>query len=565
MVIKTYLFLFLILFLSNILANDAGTISNIIANEPPQIDGFQNPEEQSKSVEEPPDLDEFSINSISLDYSFEIDSNDLRNELKKHVNKKYGQKSLKNLISELQTFFRQKYLWVNITVPDQDLNSGVLRLVALEPKLAHIDSLISEKVRFEQKKLEHFIDTQITSGEAVSLMQLDKTIKTLDHLHGVKAAGLIKKGSKPNTSNFSVIIEPDQLVKGSLSYDTFGTKAIGRERAKVNLNTNSLFNQGERIDLSLMKTQEMEYYSAGLIYPIGLSNYSLKLNANNMNYALGQPFEALGAKGDSQNYSIGMNKVHFGQETSLTFDIDYVDRNFYNETVAGETSDKSINALSLAMTYEFDDDHILQSMAKNLINLTFINGRLDLSDNADNLESDQASSKKHGNFKKIGFNILRLQRFNKLSNHYLKLNLRGQAAFDNLDNSEKIYLGGPFGVRAYPVAEAMGDRGVIMNVEWHQFITSTIQTYYFYDVGKIDINHHPWSGWNASNPEIPNSYTLQGAGLGFMYRPSFLQDTIFDLSYAHKIGTNAGQTSLNKDNDLTSSKSRLWLNISKEF
>jgi hemolysin activation/secretion protein len=38
--------------------------------------------------------------------------------------------------------------------------------------------------------------------------------------------------------------------------------------------------------------------------------------------------------------------------------------------------------------------------------------------------------------------------------------LRGQVAFDNLDTSEKIGLGGAYGVRAYPEGEAYGDQGL---------------------------------------------------------------------------------------------------------
>ena len=41
----------------------------------------------------------------------------------------------------------------------------------------------------------------------------------------------------------------------------------------------------------------------------------------------------------------------------------------------------------------------------------------------------------------------------------------GQVASKNLDNSEKMGLGGPAGVRAYPTGEAYGDQGYILNLE----------------------------------------------------------------------------------------------------
>ena len=47
----------------------------------------------------------------------------------------------------------------------------------------------------------------------------------------------------------------------------------------------------------------------------------------------------------------------------------------------------------------------------------------------------------------------------------LYASLRGQLAFDNLDSSEKMELGGAYGVRAYPEGEAYGDQGYVATAE----------------------------------------------------------------------------------------------------
>ena len=558
-----FIIIFICLYSIFATANDAGTINNTLDNK--QIPITISDELIQNNIQEVfSEKNEFTISSIVLEYSFDVSSSELNKELKKYINKKYGLRGIKKLIFDLESFFRKQFLWVNIIIPEQDLSLGKLRLIALEPKLSNIYSNINADTRYSKNKIKDYVNDQIKTDQPISMFQMSNAIKSLNHIHGIKAAGVIQKSKSPQSSDFSVIIEPEQLVKATAIIDNFGTKAIGTERARININTNSLFSQGEKIDASFMKTEEMEYYSLGLSYPLGFSNYSLKLNANNMNYSLGQPFEALKAKGDSQNYSIGLNKKFFNNDSVMSYDLDYIDRNFKNKTIAGEASDKSINAILFGLTYEFTDS-ILGSDAKNLINITYTNGRLDLSDNSANLISDQNSSKKHGNFKKAGFYLTRLQKLNSFSKSYLKFNMRGQVSFDNLDNSEKIFLGGPYGIRAYPVAEGMGDRGIIVNLEWHQLLSQSLESYYFYDVGKIKINHHTWSGWNSDNPQLPNSYTLQGAGLGIIYRPSYINNAYIDLNYAHKIGTNGGQSSSNKDNDQSSRKSRLWVNFVKEF
>ena len=54
----------------------------------------------------------------------------------------------------------------------------------------------------------------------------------------------------------------------------------------------------------------------------------------------------------------------------------------------------------------------------------------------------------------------------------LNLQWRGQWTNNNLDSSEKFSLGGPYGVRAYATAEAMGDRGWLGSVELRYAVTS---------------------------------------------------------------------------------------------
>ncbi|WP_414027513.1 ShlB/FhaC/HecB family hemolysin secretion/activation protein [Cyanobium sp. ATX-6F1] len=90
-----------------------------------------------------------------------------------------------------------------------------------------------------------------------------------------------------------------------------------------------------------------------------------------------------------------------------------------------------------------------------------------------------------------------------------KLFVQAQKGFNNLDGAEKMSLGYPNGVRAYPPGEAPGDSGFSGQLELIYKATSQLSFVAFLDGGYI------WR-WNDPFPGAlqPNSYGLAGTGIG---------------------------------------------------
>ena len=100
---------------------------------------------------------------------------------------------------------------------------------------------------------------------------------------------------------------------------------------------------------------------------------------------------------------------------------------------------------------------------------------------------------------------MRLQRLSDRFSLYTQL--QGQWADGNLDSSEKISLGGAYGVRAYPQGEASGDQGWLANLELRYALTDAWQLSTFVDHGEVRLNKDAWS-----NGE--NHRSLSAAGVG---------------------------------------------------
>jgi hemolysin activation/secretion protein len=94
------------------------------------------------------------------------------------------------------------------------------------------------------------------------------------------------------------------------------------------------------------------------------------------------------------------------------------------------------------------------------------------------------------------------------------LSLTGQAASKNLTSAEKFSLGGPNGVRAYPVGEAAGDSGQLAQAEWRyiwpgfKLFESDVTVSAHYDWGRVDVAEQPLA------TETRNKRNISGYGFG---------------------------------------------------
>ena len=94
------------------------------------------------------------------------------------------------------------------------------------------------------------------------------------------------------------------------------------------------------------------------------------------------------------------------------------------------------------------------------------------------------------------------------------LALSGQQASKNLASAEKMSLGGPNGVRAYPVGEANGDSGNLITGELRYLVPGfkvlegDVNVLAFYDWGRVYINEKP------RPTDTQNKRSISGYGVG---------------------------------------------------
>ena len=148
---------------------------------------------------------------------------------------------------------------------------------------------------------------------------------------------------------------------------------------------------------------------------------------------------------------------------------------------------------------------------------------------------------------------MRLQRVTDSVSLYAGIN--GQVASKNLDVSEKMELGGMYGVRAYPVGEAYADQGYVLTLEARVRLPTPVQLpgqvqlIGFVDTGSVITHKNPWDAGS-------NRRTLSGAGVGLNW--SDTNNFMVRAFYARKLGNEVAESAPDKSG-------RFWVQAVKYF
>ena len=138
-------------------------------------------------------------------------------------------------------------------------------------------------------------------------------------------------------------------------------------------------------------------------------------------------------------------------------------------------------------------------------------GYANYDDSPGTFQASKIQQDTQGRFNRLRWSINNTQFFTETISSVLKFN--GQLSDSNLDSSQKFYLGGASGVRAYPTSEGSGSEGYLLSAELHKELTANFTATGFYDYGfarqYIDNTNNSTGAENATGK---NSFNMKGYG-----------------------------------------------------
>lgn len=467
---------------------------------------------------------------------------------------------LQDASTAVTTFLRQKgFLLARAYLPQQDVTAGTVEIAIVQAK---VDGAVGirrgEGSRISETRLQLLADASVASGQPLQEQGLERALLLINDLPGVVGRVLLEQGSAPGTTRVSLDVSEARLFSGSVWADNFGSRYTGALRGNGLLFLNDPSGRGDQISILLSGAADMSQGRATYSSPLGSSGLKGSLSGSLLSYAIGKEFAELDLKGDALTLNGWLTyPLVLRRDRGVTASLGYEFKALNDEAAGTATRDRRLSSGSLGLNGFFRD--ALGGGGYTAWSASITAGSVALSRVASDQAQDIAGPQAAGGFNRLNLSLSRLQELPgafSFSAAYF-----GQLAAGNLNSSEKLGLGGPYGVRAYPVGEASGDEGHQLNFELRHDLSlgnkaGTLQFVGFFDAGYIRLNKSRWAG-DVNTATRENSYWLSGAGAGLNY--SIGERYSLRLSYAWQIGANPGRSAEGHNADGRDSSGCFWI------
>ena len=342
-----------------------------------------------------------------------------------------------------------------------------------------------------------------------------------------------------------------------LLVDNYGYAATGSTRAGAGLVWNDSMARGDKLSLQGLKSSGSHYLKAAYEWATGIEGLRIGGSVSNLNYDVVNGLQtAVNVSGDAikKGVQVAYDLVNNPSELS-TVSLE-VDSKKIHTTAATFADSAYYDTRVMGIRFKGIEREMTPGGAVFTYDAVLSKGNVDMN-GSPNQAADLSGEKTAGEFTKLRWTSTLLQPLGGVNSMFAGLTF--QRANKNLDGSEKMYLGGPLGVRAYGVGEGMGSDGELMNLEFRQKLSAGTTLAEFYDVGHI----RPWHDGNAPGAPANNGTMLRGMGLSLAQR--FENGITLKGTWAHRLGQDPDSSSMPAGHNGHYDRNRFWLTMESRF
>jgi len=497
-----------------------------------------------------------------------ISEDELQAAFKKYVGQKFTVSELQSIVAEISQIYAARGYVAQGKLPRQDVTDGVITIEIIEAKFGGVLFDPEQKKNLQRvspEVIEKFVSSGQVIGTSINSANLDRALLITDDLPGIAIQGSLAEGEKDGDTQVFIKAEDKPFYMGDVSLDNQGSRSTGPFRKNANLSLQSPMGYGDLVSVSGLSTQGSTYGRLAYSLPIGYDGLRVGANASYMRYELiTEETQSTKPRGDSKVVGLDAQyPIIRSQITNLYVNAAYDLKLFKNEylgTTGYETSsDYQLQVLSLGLSGNQYDDFMTGGLNSASINLGM--GKVDLSGSPSTHQAnDAAGAATAGNYGRFRWNASRHQ--NIIEDLTLLMSASGQWASKNLDSSEKFYLGGPTGVRAYPNSEGGGSEGYSLSLELRQRLPEGFLAAVFYDWGQVKQYAKNIKADGTPMASL-NQFNLSGYGASIAWDGPY-RSTVRAI-VARRIGANPNPTSTGNDQDGSLKQNRFWITGSIPF
>ena len=457
---------------------------------------------------------------------------------------------LRRMAEAIRGYYESRgYVVAQAYLPAQEIADGAVTIVVVEGHYGQIKLADRSRLR---PGVARGVLSGLKPGDPVVAAPLERRLLLLSDIPGVEVRSTLSPGSEVGTSDLGVDITPGPLITGDVEVDDYGNPYTGAIQGGGTINLNDPLGLGDVASLRLLTSGDGMQYLRGS-YQFQLGDATLGAAYAAFRYHLGQQFSSLDASGAEQIASVYASYPlirSYNDNLRILGDFDHrtlQDNSGGPSGLADRRAD--VGVFGLAGDHHdgfggggWDSYSIYGSVGDLRLETPFARA------------ADAATARTEGGYSKLFLSLDRLQTVAGPFSIYGAI--KGQLASTNLDISEKMELGGPYAVRAYPEGEAYGDEGYVATVEGRLWLPrfarplpGRLQLVGFFDTGWVRFYKTPWFVG-------PNSAHRSGAGAGLTWVAD--NNFVAKISYAHIVGTGAATS-------YRDTSGQFWFEIVKYF
>jgi hemolysin activation/secretion protein len=410
---------------------------------------------------------ETSAEQVAFDiWEYQVDGNNLlaRSEVERLVYPYLGPgrsyTDVESARDALQEAYRQQgYVQVQVDIPVQDINQGVVRLEVTEPKVENL--WVSGSRYFSPRQLRSQLPA-LNKGSVIQEQRVNEQLSRVNRRNpDLRVVPVLRPGEAPGSVEVEVKVKDELPLHAQVELNNQHTEDTTDLRLKGTVSYGNLWQADHKLSLlALVSPQdldEVQVLSANYMLPVGDKGKKLLLSIMNTDSAV-ETIGGITVVGKGNIFSANLIKPlqpSDGLYSNLMLGAEY--RDLENRD---PVTNKEIDYLSFSANWL--GSKLYQSGDRTDFDFGITFG-------FDGLINDQAEFEESRVGAKPGFVVVdgSLDRiWNLTGGSTLSARLRGQLSPFALISNLQMSAGGANSVRGYYEAQALADNGVLLSLEW---------------------------------------------------------------------------------------------------
>ncbi len=468
------------------------------------------------------------------------------------VNKTLQISELQDAAVAIQDFYSAHQRIAQAMLPPQEIKDGVVLIKILEGKMGSVivepaDISPEAKTRFSLERAQAYITNGAHGEVYINTQTTERSMLLLNEVPGISATGAFEPGDGAGLSNFKVKLSDTPRFSGQAALSNYGSASTGAAQAIANLSLNNLSGIGDQVNLNAIQSEGSGYVVGNYIVPVGYDGWKAGVQSSYLQYMTVPNWTSTPSAGSAATFQANTTyAVQRSQSANSTAKLSIENRSYNNVQTAPSITTLSSYQIT-ASNLSISGDWATANGSIFNYSAGYVFGHLGIRDLSE-AQADQNGVGTAGAYSKWTFSLTYAQDLSFLGDTTWTNSIYGQFANKNLNSSEQIYLGGAYGVRAYPTSQGGGSQGAILSTELMHRINESWQVGAFGDLGLVQQYVNLYSGWQGLT-NANNQYQLGDAGMTAKFA---YEKLLVSASLAARIGNNplhnsSGQQ-LNVDN-----------------